>query len=236
MSDQGLKEQYIELFSSIALGGKVFLKLIGGAFRLSFNTAVFVLTCGSLVRWKHPQGNIQPKKVPAENNQNKNAPLIPDSSDSSGNSTIDETEDALRYQVRQELQASIPRTASRDMLNRLVQSHEFSQRESWIDNRQQEEDIIVIPSLSLDKGELEKITAVGCYEERQLCTLFYLKNPRCRLVYVTSMPVDKAIVDYYLALLEDNSIVTANQASKRLLLLSCNDSSPIPLSLKILRR
>ncbi|CAG9320220.1 unnamed protein product [Blepharisma stoltei] len=236
MSNQDLNEQYKEMLGNIALSGKVFLKVLGNAARLTFNTAVFLLSCGSLVRWKQPQARNPPEKAPIQKNKSKSPQVNPDSTDSSGNSAVDDTEDALRYQVRQELQTSIPRTASRDMLNRLIQSHEFSQRESWVDNRQQEEDIIVIPSLSIDQGELQKITAVGCYEERQLCTLFYLKNPRCRLVYVTSMPVDKAIVDYYLNLLEENSIVTANQASKRLLLLSCNDSSPIPLTSKILRR
>jgi len=98
------------------------------------------------------------------------------------------------------------------------------------------EDVIIIPSLSLDQSELSKIPAVTFYEERQLCTLFFLNNPNLRLVYVTSMPVDKAIVEYYLGILEQTSMVSANEAHKRLFLVSCNDSSVMPLTSKILRR
>lgn len=223
MSNQDLNDQYRDMLNNITEGGKLVLKVLGGAVRLSFNTAVFIMSCGSLVRWKRSD------PLPR-------APAAQSSNDSHTPSTSDENEEEIRYQVRKENQAFIPRTASRDMLNQLIKNHEFSQRESWIDNKNTEEDIIIIPSLSVDRGELEKITAVGCYEERQLCTLFYLKNPKARLVYVTSMPVDKAIVDYYLNLLESTSMINANQASKRLLLLSCNDNSVIPLSAKILRR
>lgn len=60
----------------------------------------------------------------------------------------------------------------------------------------------MIPSLSVDPQEMAKITAAHLYEERQLCTLFYLRNPNVRLIYVTSMPVDRAIVNYYLRLIE----------------------------------
>ena len=39
------------------------------------------------------------------------------------------------------------------------------------------------------------------YEERFLFLLLLLRQPRLRMVYITSMPIAPAIVEYYLALL-----------------------------------
>jgi hypothetical protein len=90
--------------------------------------------------------------------------------------------------------------------------------------------------MSLDAKEMTKVTAIYFYEERQLCMLFKLADPKVRLVYVTSMPVDARIVDYYLELLEQTNNVSAENARSRLLLLSCNDPRLIPLSAKLLQR
>ena len=45
---------------------------------------------------------------------------------------------------------------------------------------------VVVPSLTLDQEELRKISGSAFYEERLLFLLMRLRNPRARLVYVTS--------------------------------------------------
>ena len=97
----------------------------------------------------------------------------------------------------------------------------------------QPQDVVVVPSLSLDARELGKISGVWHYEERMLVTLMLLRQPRPRLVYVTSQAIDPFVVDYHLSLLPG---VPNSHARRRLLLLHCNDSSPVPLSKKILDR
>jgi hypothetical protein len=93
--------------------------------------------------------------------------------------------------------------------------------------------VIVIPSMSLDTGELAKIQGVLHYEERMLCLLMLLKLPRTEVIYVTSKPVDPAIVDYYLHLLPG---VPAAHARRRLVMVACHDDSLTPLTKKILDR
>jgi len=93
--------------------------------------------------------------------------------------------------------------------------------------------IVVIPSLTLDQEVLGKITGALHYEERLLCLLMLLRMPRSHIVYVSSMPIDPVIIDYYLHLLPG---ITGYHARERLTLLSCYDTSDIPLSEKILKR
>jgi hypothetical protein len=93
--------------------------------------------------------------------------------------------------------------------------------------------VVVVPSLSLDARELSKVKGVWHYEERQLVNLMLLRQPRTKVVYVTSAQIDPAIVDYYLALLPG---VPASHARRRLVLLHCNDASDQPLTKKILER
>jgi hypothetical protein len=93
--------------------------------------------------------------------------------------------------------------------------------------------IVVIPSLSLDQEVLAKIEGAMYYEERLLCLLMLLRMPRANVVYVSSMPIDPVIVDYYLHLLPG---ITGYHARERLTLISCYDSSAIPLTEKILQR
>jgi hypothetical protein len=109
-------------------------------------------------------------------------------------------------------------------------------RERWktselFDNS--EADILIIPSLSIDQRELQKIAGCEHYEERLLFSLMRLRNPRTRLIYVTSMPLHPSIIDYYLQLLPG---IPFSHARHRLLLLSTYDSSLKPLSQKILER
>lgn len=94
-------------------------------------------------------------------------------------------------------------------------------------------DIVVVPSLSLDQHELIKIQGVHHYEERLLFSLIRLRNPRTRLVYITSQPLHPSVIDYYLQLLPG---IPFSHARDRLLLLSAYDSSLSPLSQKILDR
>lgn len=93
--------------------------------------------------------------------------------------------------------------------------------------------VIILPSLSLDSEILAKVSGLIHYEERLLCLLMLLRMPRTHIIYLSSMPIDPAIVDYYLHLLPG---VTGMHAMKRLTMLSCNDVSNIPLSAKILMR
>ena len=94
-------------------------------------------------------------------------------------------------------------------------------------------DIVVVPSLSLDQRELQKVEGSHHYEERLLFSLIRLRNPRTRLVYLTSQPLHPSVIDYYLQLLPG---IPFSHARDRLLLLSTYDSSLSPLSHKILAR
>ena len=60
---------------------------------------------------------------------------------------------------------------------------------------------VVVPSLTLDQSELRKIAGASFYEERLLFLLIRLRNPRARMVFVTSQPVHPIILEYYLQFL-----------------------------------
>ncbi len=92
---------------------------------------------------------------------------------------------------------------------------------------------VVIPSLTLDRAELEKLPGATFYEERLLFLLIRLRNPRARMVYVTSQPVHPMLLDYYLQFLAG---VPSSHARTRLTMLSAYDGSPLPLSQKVLDR
>ena len=94
-------------------------------------------------------------------------------------------------------------------------------------------DVVVVPSLSLGSFQLAAIPGVTHYEERMLFTLGMLRNPRARLVYVTSQPLHPAMLDYYLALIGG---IPMAHARRRLTMMSCYDTSPRPLTEKILER
>ncbi len=95
------------------------------------------------------------------------------------------------------------------------------------------ESVVVLPSVTLD-GVAERTGALNqAYEERFLFLLLLLRQPRLRMVYVTSMPVHPTVVEYYLALLPG---VIPSHARARLHLVSVGDSSGRPLSQKLLER
>jgi hypothetical protein len=61
--------------------------------------------------------------------------------------------------------------------------------------------VVIVPSLSMDPRELKKISGVYHYEERMLVNLMLLRQPRTKVIYVTSQKLDPVVVDYYLSLL-----------------------------------
>lgn len=93
--------------------------------------------------------------------------------------------------------------------------------------------VVVVPSMSMNPELLEKVSGVQYYEERLLFILMLLRHPNTRVVYVTSQPIAPSIIDYYLHLLPG---VPVSHARKRLELLSAYDTSPVPLTRKVLDR
>ena len=92
---------------------------------------------------------------------------------------------------------------------------------------------VVVPSLTLDQGELRKLSGASFYEERLLFLLIRLRNPRARLVYVTSQPIHPLVLEYYFQFLAG---IPASHARSRLTLLCAQDASPVSLTQKILDR
>ncbi|HVR06420.1 MAG TPA: peptide ligase PGM1-related protein [Thermoanaerobaculia bacterium] len=92
---------------------------------------------------------------------------------------------------------------------------------------------VVVPSLTLDRASLSKLAGASFYEERLLFLLIRLRNPRARVVYVTSQPVHPLILEYYFQLLAG---IPASHARSRLTLLCAYDASPRSLTEKILER
>ncbi|AFZ46481.1 protein of unknown function DUF201 [Cyanobacterium stanieri PCC 7202] len=109
-------------------------------------------------------------------------------------------------------------------------------RHSWQDRDildEDDTDILVIPSFSIDQRVGKKVAGFLHYEERQLFSLIRLRNPHTRLIYVTAHPLSPIIVDYYLQLLPG---IPFSHARERLLLLNTYDCSLKPLTQKILER
>ena len=98
---------------------------------------------------------------------------------------------------------------------------------------QEGESVVVVPSVTIERISERSGTLTQAYEERFLVLLLLLRQPRLRVIYVTSQPVAPAVVEYYLALLPG---VIPSHARDRLSLVSVNDSSPRPLSQKLLER
>ena len=91
--------------------------------------------------------------------------------------------------------------------------------------------IVVVPSMSIDA--ISAGAVMQAYEERFLFLLLLLRQPRARLIYVTSQTILPSIIDYYLDLLPG---VIPSHARPRLFLLSPLDGSVRPLSEKLLER
>jgi hypothetical protein len=91
--------------------------------------------------------------------------------------------------------------------------------------------IVVVPSMSIDA--ISSGAVMQAYEERFLFLLLLLRQPRARLIYVTSQTILPSIIEYYLDLLPG---VISSQARQRLFLISPMDGSVRALSDKLLAR
>src|SRR5216110_3573479 len=91
--------------------------------------------------------------------------------------------------------------------------------------------IVVVQSMSIDA--IDSGAVIQAYEERFLFLLLLLRQPRARLIYVTSRTILPSIIDYYLDLLPG---VIPSHARQRLFLLSPMDGSVRSLSEKLLER
>jgi len=89
--------------------------------------------------------------------------------------------------------------------------------------------VLVLPSATFPDSELRKIVAIQHYEERLLCTTLLLANPDIELIYITSLPVDEAIIEYYLRFVPDPA-----DARRRLHLLVVGEDSGRALTAKVL--
>jgi len=89
--------------------------------------------------------------------------------------------------------------------------------------------IVVLPSATFPDSELRKIVAIQHYEERLLCTTLLLANTDIELVYITSLPVDEAIIEYYLRFVPDPA-----GARRRLHLVVVGEDSGRALTAKVL--
>ena len=114
-----------------------------------------------------------------------------------------------------------------------LQQRFLTEFEKFFPDKRAPKTVVIIPSLTMDTEILSKISGITHYEERLLCLLLLLRMPRTHVIYVTSVPVDPIIIDYYLHLLPG---VTGYHAQQRLTLLSCYDASSRPLTEKILER
>ncbi|MET0839646.1 MAG: peptide ligase PGM1-related protein [Marmoricola sp.] len=128
--------------------------------------------------------------------------------------TLDDLDEAERNRRFDELQALMPNVW--ELMRRDVD----------------DESVVVVPSLSRDDNDSTRTGTLNqAMEERSLFLLLLLRQPRLRMVYVTSMPISESIVEYYLGLLPG---VIPRHARQRLTLVSVNDSSPRSLSAKLL--
>lgn len=96
---------------------------------------------------------------------------------------------------------------------------------------QDEQTIVVVPSMSIDMVATGSV--VQAYEERFLFLLLLLRQPRARLIYVTSQAISPSVIDYYLGLLPG---VIPGHARQRLFLVAPLDASVGSLTEKLLMR
>ncbi len=131
--------------------------------------------------------------------------------------------------------SGIPKAGSAEELAQFekIQQGFTNQFELFFPDNLAKKTIVVIPSLTLDQEVLGKVSGVLHYEERLLCLLMLLRMPCTHVIFISSIPIDPVIIDYYLHLLPG---ITGYHARERLTLLSCYDSSLVPLTEKILKR
>jgi hypothetical protein len=103
---------------------------------------------------------------------------------------------------------------------------------SGLDPKEQvEQTVVVVPSQSIEfdcKG-----AEMQSYEERMLFSLMLLRQPRTRMIYVTSQTILPTTLDYYLSLMPG---VITRHALERFINVSPEDRSPRGLTTKLLER
>ena len=129
--------------------------------------------------------------------------------------TLSSLTEAERYRRFDALQARLPHVWEHMRLN-----HE-------------DESVVVVPSITLDRAVAASGSLTQAYEERFLFLLMLLRQPRLRMVYVTSLPVAPEIIEYYLSLLPG---VIPSHARARLSLVAVHDATQRSLSEKLLER
>ncbi len=129
--------------------------------------------------------------------------------------TLAQLDEDGRYAAFDRLQARLPDAW------RLIRQHH------------RDESVVVVPSMTVDRVVASAGAVNQAMEERLLFLLLLLRQPRLRMVYVTSMPIDPQIIEYYLSLLPG---VIPSHARSRLTLIAVGDSSPAPLTDKLLER
>ena len=96
-----------------------------------------------------------------------------------------------------------------------------------------DESVVVVPSITVSRGVATGSALTQAFEERLLFLLLLLRQPRLRMIFVTSVPINPRIIEYYLALLPG---VIPSHALARLTLVAADDSTDRPLSEKLLER
>jgi len=94
-------------------------------------------------------------------------------------------------------------------------------------------DLLMVPSLTMDRAQMQLVTGAHHYEERQLFSLVRLRDPGVRMIYVTSKLLPDLVVDAVLELLPG---VPTSHARRRLHLFDADDASDRPLTAKLLER
>lgn len=96
-----------------------------------------------------------------------------------------------------------------------------------------DESVVVVPSISVEGPIPKSGTVMQAMEERALFLLLLLRQPKLRMIYVTSQPVSESIIEYYLGLLPG---VIPSHARARLTMFHIGDAAPGSLSAKLLAR
>src|SRR5687767_5814801 len=109
----------------------------------------------------------------------------------------EETSTAAAFEKKQ----SLPELHEEDIQFKKLQAGFKDQFQKYFPDKQAPKTVVIIPSLTMDTEILSKISGITHYEERLLCMLLLLRMPRTHVVYVTSVPIDPIIIDYYLHLL-----------------------------------
>jgi hypothetical protein len=146
---------------------------------------------------------------------------------------MDQTVTEKKFFYNKHISDPLPGSLQEKLAFAEIQNNFSKQFENFFHDKLAAKTIVIIPSLTLDQQMLRKIRGHVYYEERMLCLLMLLRMPMTKIIFLTSIPIDDAIVDYYLHLLPG---ITGRHARQRLVMLSCYDASTKSLTEKILER